>query len=120
MHRRHAVGQGLAFTHYSQRNDGRFRASLSDKKPLRQQPAVFTIVNTNSTPEDFYFGLPVLVTPEPRQWGLSGYRPGRAALAVQSGSCELLSGTRLTSVFNSMTQGFAFHGRSTDRPGSWW
>lgn len=111
----HAVaGAGLAFTHYSpawpMADFG--AASLSDKRRylLPATWLVFTITNTNSTPEDFYFGLPVPVTQRTFANGAyQGVALGEAALAVQSGSCELLSGTRLTSVFNAMTQGFAFH-----------
>lgn len=73
---------------------------------------VFTVDNTNSTPADFYFGLPVPVTQKTFAGGAyEGFSLGEVAMAVQTGSCELLSGTALKSVFNSMTQGFAFHVR---------
>lgn len=108
------AGSGLAFTHYSpawsMRDFG--AATLSDKKRylLPATWIVFTVENTNSTSVDFYFGLPVPVTQRTfANCAYQGFVQGEAALAVQSGSCELLSGTRLTSVFNGMTQGFAFH-----------
>ena len=107
-------GGRLNFTHYSpawQMPD--LNAATLDEKRRYFLPAtwmVFSITNTNSTPEDFYFGLPVAVTPRTFANGAyQGVVLGEAALAVQSGSCELLSGARLTSVFNGMTQGFAFH-----------
>jgi Glycosyl hydrolase family 52 len=107
-------GTGLAFTHYSpawQMAD-LSTATLTEKKRffLPATWLVFTIQNTNSTPEDFYFGLPVAVTQETFANGAyEGFALGEAALAVQSGSCELLSGARLSAVFNGLTQGFAFH-----------
>jgi hypothetical protein len=108
------AGAGLAFTHYTptwQMAD-LSAATLSEKKRyfLPATWMVFTITNTNSTPEDFYFGLPVAVTQRTFANGAyQGFTLGEAALAAQSGSCEVLSGARLTSVFSGMTQGFAFH-----------
>jgi hypothetical protein len=87
-------------------------ASLSEKKRyfLPATWLVFRVNNTNNTPQDFYFGLPVAVTQRTFANGAyQGFALGEAALAVQSGSCELLSGARLASVFNGLTQGFAFH-----------
>ena len=108
------AGSGLAFTHYSPAwpMADLSAATLSEKKRyfLPATWIVFTITNTNSTPEDFYFGLPVPVTQKTFANGAyQGFALGEAALAVQSGSCELLSGSRLASVFDGMTQGFAFH-----------
>ena len=107
-------GSGLAFIHYSpawsMAELG--TASLSEKKRyfLPATWMVFTIQNTNSTPEDFYFGLPVGVTQKTFSSGAyEGFALGEAALVVQSGSCDLLSGSRLASVFNGMSQGFVFH-----------
>lgn len=105
---------GLAFTHYTPawRMPDLGAATLSDKKRyfLPATWLVFTIQNTNSTSEDFYFGLPVAVTQRSFANGAyQGFALGEAALAVQSGSCEVLIGARLTSVFNGMTNGFAFH-----------
>ncbi len=108
------TGAGLSFTHYSpawQMAD-LGRATLNEKKRyfLPATWLVFTINNTNSTPDDFYFGLPVAVTPMTFANGVyEGVALGEAALAVQSGSCELLTGARLGSVFSGWTQGFAFH-----------
>lgn len=107
-------GTGLAFTHYSPawQMTNLNTATLREKKRF-SLPAtwlVFTVNNTNSSDVAFYFGLPVAVTPRTFANGAyQGVTLGEAALAVQTGSCELLSGTRLTSVFNTMTQGFAFH-----------
>jgi len=105
---------GLAFTHYTPAWSmaDLNTASLNDRKRylLPATWLVFTITNTNSTPEDFYFGLPEPVTQRSFANGAyQGFVLGEAVLAVQSGSCEPLSGTRLTAVFNGMTQGFAFH-----------
>jgi hypothetical protein len=108
------AGTGLSFTHYSP------VWSMADlntanlvKKKRYFLPAtwmVFTIQNTNDTPRDFYFCLPVPVTQRTFANGAyEGFALGEAALAVQTGSCELLSGTRLSSVFNGVTNGFAFH-----------
>lgn len=111
----HAVaGAALAFTHYTPAwSMPDLSAATPSEKKRCFLPAtwmVFTITNTNSTPEDFYFGLPVAMTQRTFANGAyQGFVQGEAALAVQSGSCEVLSGTRLTSVFNGMTQGFAFH-----------
>ena len=107
-------GTGLSFTHYSPvwSMTNLSTASLGEKKRffLPATWLVFTVNNTNSTPQDFYFGLPVAVTQRTFANGAyQGVALGEIALAVQSGSCELLTGTRLTSVFNGMAQGFAFH-----------
>lgn len=107
-------GSGLTFSHYTpvwQMPDFN-AATLSDKKRhlLPATWMVFTVQNTNSTAEDFYFGLPVAVTQSTFANGAyQGFVLGEAAVAVQTGSCDVLSGSRLTSVFNGMTQGFAFH-----------
>ena len=108
------AGFGLAFTHYSPAwpMADLDTATMSEKKRcfLPATWLAFTITNTNSAPEDFYFGLPVPVTQRIFANGAyQGFAQGEAALAVQSGICELLSGSRLTSVFNGMTQGGAFH-----------
>jgi hypothetical protein len=108
------TGAGLAFTHYTPawRMPDLNTATLSEKKRylLPATWLVFTITNTNSTPEDFYFGLPIAVTQQSFGNGAyQGFALGEAALAVQSGSCDVLSGAKLASVFNGMTQGFAFH-----------
>jgi xylan 1,4-beta-xylosidase len=107
-------GTGLTFIHYSPAwlMPDLATATLNEKRRyfLPATWMVFTITNTNATSLDFYFGLPVAVTPKTFANGAyQGVVLGEAALAVQNGSCELLSGTRLTSVLNGMTQGFAFH-----------
>ena len=104
---------GLSFTHYTPAwfMPDFNTATLNEKKRylLPATWMVFTVNNTNSTTEDFYFGLPVAATQRAFVNGAyQGFVLGEATLAVQSGSCELLSGARLTSVFNGMTQGFAF------------
>jgi hypothetical protein len=108
------AGAGLAFSHYTpawpMADFG--KATLSEKKRyfLPANWLVFTVTNTSSTSEDFYFGLPVAVTQKTFGGGAyQGFTLGEAALATQTGSCEVLSGTRLTSVFNGMQQGAAFH-----------
>ncbi len=105
---------GLAFTHYSPAwSMADLRTATLNEKKRYLLPAtwlVFTINNTNSTSEDFYFGLPVAATPKTFANGAyQGFVLGEAALAVQSGSCELLSGAQLTAAFSGLTQGFAFH-----------
>src|SRR5579883_1620104 len=105
---------GITFTHYTpiwQMLDFN-SASLPEKKRylLPATWMVFTVQNTNATQEDFYFGLPVAVTQSSFANGAyQGFVLGESAIAVQSGSCDVLSGPRLTSVFNGMSQGFAFH-----------
>jgi hypothetical protein len=108
------AGSGLSFTHYSPAwRMADFNTATPGEKRRFFLPAtwlVFTVNNTNNTAVDFYFGLPVAVTQRTFANGAyQGVALGEAALAVQSGSCELLSGARLTSVFNAMTQGGAFH-----------
>ncbi len=103
-------GAGLAFTHYTPAwlMPELSTATLAEKKRffLPATWMVFTITNTNSMPEDFYFGLPVAVTQASFANGAyQGFVQGEAALAVQSGSCELLSGASLSSVFNGLNQG---------------
>jgi hypothetical protein len=107
-------GSGLAFTHYTPAWMMRdFSAATVSEKKRYLLPAtwlVFTITDTNSSPEDFYFGFPNAWTQTTFANGAyQGFVLGEAALAVQRGSCELLSGARLASVFNGVTQGLAFH-----------
>lgn len=108
------AGTGLTFTHYTPawQMTNLNTATLSEKKRcfLPATWMVFTINNTNSVAEDFYFGLPVPVTQRSFANGAyQGFALGDAALAVQSGSCELVTGTRLSSIFPGVNQGFAFH-----------
>jgi len=108
------AGTGLTFTHYTPAwlMTNFSTATLTEKKRffLPATWIVFTITNTNAVPEDFYFGLPVPVTQRTFANGAyQGVALGEAALAVQSGSCELLTGSRLSAVFPGVTQGFAFH-----------
>jgi len=71
---------------------------------------VFTIRNTNSTAEDFYFGLPVAATQTSYASGAyQGFALGEGAMAVQTGTCDLLSGSALKTALNGMSSGFAFH-----------
>ena len=105
---------GLAFTQYT---PAWSMASLDTATPSDKKrfflPAtwiVFTVVNTNSTREDLYFGLPAGATQMSFANGAyQGFALGEAALAVQSGSCDLLSGSSLKAALNGMGQGFAFH-----------
>lgn len=108
------AGSGLSFTCYTPAwsMPDFSGASLSEKRRylLPATWLVFTIQNTNRTPEDFYFGLPATAAQKAfANNAYQGFVLGEAALAVQSGTCELLSGARLTSLFNGMTNGFAFH-----------
>src|SRR5512140_1581977 len=88
-------GTALAFTHYNpawQMTDLN-AASLSDRRRffLPATWMVFTVNNTNTTPEDLYFGLPVAATQRTFSNGAyQGFVLGEAALAAQSGTCELL------------------------------
>ena len=105
---------GLAFTHYTPAWSmaSLDTATLSDKKRffLPATWLVFTVTNTSATGEDLYFGLPAAATPRSIANGAyQGFAVGEAALAVQAGSCDLLSGPSLTGVLDGMTQGFAFH-----------
>ena len=108
------AGGALAFTHYSPAwlMPDLSAATTSEKRRyfLPATWLVFTIANTNTTPEDFYFGLPVPVTQKSFGNGAyQGFSLSEAALAVQTGTCELLSGTRLTAVLDGMNQGGVFH-----------
>ncbi|HEV2207380.1 MAG TPA: glycoside hydrolase family 52 protein [Verrucomicrobiae bacterium] len=110
------AGTGLSFTHYTPAwlMPDLNTATLAEKKRffLPATWLVFTINNTNSSAEDFYFGLPVPVTQRTFASGAyQGFALGEAALAVQSGSCDLLSGAALSAVFPGINQGFAFHVR---------
>ena len=105
---------GLAFTHYTPAwfMPSLDTATLSDKKRffLPATWIVLTVNNTNSTREDLYFGLPTPATQKSFANGAyQGFALGEAALAVQSGSCDLLSGASLTAALNGVSQGFAFH-----------
>ena len=105
---------GLAFTHYTPAWSmaSLDTATLDDKKRffLPATWLVLTVTNTNSTPEDLYFGLPTNATQRSFANGAyQGFVVSEAALAVQSGSCDLLSGPSLRAALNGMTQGFAFH-----------
>src|SRR5436190_18233139 len=78
-------GGGLSFTHYSPAwlMTDLNTATLSEKKRyfLPATWLVFTLKNTNSTPEDFYFGLPVAVTQKTFANGAyQGFALGEAAL----------------------------------------
>jgi hypothetical protein len=108
------AGTGLSFVHYSPAwmMSDLATATLAEKKRyfLPATWLVFTIQNTNSTSQDFYFGLPVPVTEQTFANGAyRGFALGEAALAVQNGSCDLLSGSALSSVFQGVNEGFAFH-----------
>ncbi len=105
---------GLAFTHFTpawsmpEINT----ASLTDKKRffLPATWMTFTVTNNTGAAEDFYFGLPAAATPTSFANGAyQGFALGEAALAVQSGSCDLLSGSSLTAALNGVSTGFAFH-----------
>lgn len=105
---------GLSWTHYSPAwlMPDLNTATVTEKKRyfLPATWLVFTISNTNNTPEDFYFGLPVPVTQATFVNGsYQGFTLGEAALVVQKGSCDLLTGASLSAVFNGLNQGFAFH-----------
>jgi hypothetical protein len=105
---------GLSFTHYTPAWSmaSLDTATLSDKKRffLPATWLVFTVNNTNTTPAELYFGLPMAATQRSFANGAyQGFTVSEAALAVQTGSCDLLSGPSLTAALNGMTQGFAFH-----------
>lgn len=105
---------GLAFTHYTPAWSMADinTATLAEKKRffLPATWMTFTIANTSSQREDFYFGLPVSASRQSFAGGAyQGFTTGEAALAVQNGSCELLSGSGLSAALNGVTTGFAFH-----------
>lgn len=107
-------GGALTFTHYTPAwNMPDLNTATMTAKRRFFLPAtwiVFTINNTNSTAEDFYFGLRAAGTQQSYSSGAhQGFSVGEAALAVQTGSCDLLSGSNLTAALNGMTNGFAFH-----------
>ncbi len=108
------AGGNLTFNHYSPAwlMPDLSASTLSEKKRffLPATWMVFTVNNTNSTPEDFYFGLPVPVVQKTFANGAyQGFAQGEAALAVQSGTCDVLSGASLTAALDRMTTGGAFH-----------
>jgi hypothetical protein len=107
-------GGALTFTHYTPAWNMPDLVTASQTARRRFfLPAtwlVFTINNTNNTAEDFYFGLRASGTQQSYMSGAyQGFSFNEAALAVQTGSCDLLSGTNLTAVLSGMTSGFAFH-----------
>jgi hypothetical protein len=107
-------GGALTFVHYTPawNMPDLSTATLTDKLRffLPATWLVFTINNTNGTAEDFYFGLRASGTQQSYSSGaFQGFSVGEAALAVQTGSCDLLSGSSLTAALNGMTTGFAFH-----------
>ena len=104
----------LTLTHYTPvwKMASLATASLADQERffLPATWMVFTISNSSAASEDFYFGLPVSATPASYAGGAyQGFSVGEAALAVQTGSCDLLSGSALTAALNGMSAGFAFH-----------
>jgi hypothetical protein len=104
----------LTFTHYTPAwNMPDLNTATLTAKRRFFLPAtwlVFTVNNTNSTAEDFYFGLRASGTQQSYLSGVyQGFSVGEAALAVQTGSCDLLSGSSLTAALNGLTTGFAFH-----------
>lgn len=107
-------GGALTWTHYTPawKMPSFGHATLAHKK-IFFLPAtwiVFTIHNTNSYAEEFYFGLPVSATQKSFAGGAyQGFAVGEGALAVRTGSCDLLSGSALTTALNGMTSGGAFH-----------
>jgi hypothetical protein len=107
-------GGALTWTHYTPawKMTSLNSATLADERRffLPATWMVFTITNTNSTAEDFYFGLPVTVTPASFAGGAyQGFTIGEGAIAVQTGSCDVLSGSALTAALNGMSSGCAFH-----------
>ena len=107
-------GGALTFIHYTPAWNlpDLGAATMADKQRffLPATWLVFTINNTNSTAEDFYFGLRASGTQQSYLNGAyQGFSVGEAALAVQTGSCDLLSGAGLTAALSGMTTGFAFH-----------
>jgi hypothetical protein len=107
-------GAGLHLTHYSPAwsMPSLDAASLADKRRFFL-PATWVVIsatNTGPASEDLYFGLRADGAPASFAGGAySGFTVGEAALAVQRGSCQLLSGPALSAALNGMTQGFAFH-----------
>ena len=105
---------GLTFTHFSPAwvMSNAATASLAELNRFFL-PATwlqFTIVNTNTDPEDFYFGLCADGTETSFAGGAyQGFAVGEAALAAQCGTCDLLSGSALASALDGMDTGFAFH-----------
>jgi len=109
-----AADGGLTLTHYTPAWSmaSLDTATLDDKKRffLPATWLVLTVNNTNNTSEDLYFGLPAAATQRSFANGAyQGFTVSEAALAVQTGSCDLLSGPSLRAVLNGMSQGFAFH-----------
>jgi len=105
---------GLTFTHFSPAwaMSNAAAATMAERRRFFL-PATwlqFTIVNTNTTPEDFYFGLCADGAQTSYAGGAyRGFAVGEAALAAQSGTCDLLSGDALASALDGMDTGFAFH-----------
>ena len=107
-------GGRLAFTHYSPAwSMPDFSAATLNERKRYLLPATWiqvTIQNTNNASEDFYFGLPQNGTQRTFANGAyEGFVLGEATLAVQTGSCELLSGARLTAALDGMRSGCVFH-----------
>ena len=101
----------LAFTHYTPAWSmaDLSTATLADKKRLFLPATwlVLTVNNSNSTPADLYFGLPAAATQTNFAGGAyQGFLVGEAALAVQTGSCDVLSGAGLTDGAERHDQGF--------------
>jgi hypothetical protein len=105
---------GLAFTHFT---PAWSMPNLAGATMAEQRrfflPATwiqFTIVNTNVSGEDFYFGLCANGVPASYAGGAyQGFAVGEAALAAQAGTCDLLNGASLSAALNGMSYGFAFH-----------
>ena len=92
-------------------------ANLASASPLEKQrfflPAtwmVFTVKNTSSDTEDFYFGLPEKGARKTFSAdAYEGFSMGDAAVATKTGSCDVLTGNELSAALDGMKTGFAFH-----------
>ena len=105
---------GLTFTHFSPAWSmaNLYTATLAEQKRffLPATWVVFSVHNTNTSSEDFYFGLPAAATQVSLAHGAyQGFTLGEAALAVQTGSCDLLSGASLAATLDGIKEGCAFH-----------
>lgn len=107
-------GGALSWTHYA---PVWTLANLATASTVEKQrfflPAtwmVFTVKNTSSDTEDFYFGLPEKSAIKTFSAGAyRGFALGDAAVATKTGSCDVQTGAELSAALDGMKTGFAFH-----------
>lgn len=107
-------GGAMAWTHYAPvwtlTNLATASAVEKQRFFLPATWMIFTVKNTTSDAEDFYFGLPEKGSTKLFSAGAyQGFAMGETAVATKTSSCDLLTGADLSTALDGMKTGFAFH-----------